>query len=358
VIDNAFDLSVLDAGTSEYAVAMARAGHDVALARVPFGTELSALIAFRSRIEDSIYGKQDRPKSTELSDYGKRLFAFAIRDDIYALYERLPRTHIRLHILSDQPELQRLPFEYLQEPKQPSGPSRHRSVVRIVPTVGMIPAQPITAGKLRVLFVSADPTDQGPVSWPEVKERIERTFSMYAPRDRVIFEAVEGTDRRTLRELIAQRDFDVLHFSGHGDVDENGKGRLILVNRKTQRSDPLEVGGLSRMLSGRALKLVILSACNTAAGDFRDDFAVTGKALVHSGIPAVVANQLPVPDDSVAIFVGPLYEAILRTGDIDLAMGEGRIALADLPSRGDDATVEWGIPTLYRHVSSPIIYIP
>lgn len=358
-MDDSLDLSILDSGMPGYAVGLARAGPDLALAWIPFGAELQNLIDFRKRIEDAIYGKSRAPKAKELSDFGKQLFDFVIRDDIRMLYDRLPNTHIRLHILSNQADLQMLPFEYLQEPKRPAGPSRLRSVVRIVPTVGMLPPQPLAVDRLRVLFVSSDPVDQGAVSWAEVKARIEKTFQLFAPPGRIDFEAVEGIDRRTLLELIKVRDFDVFHFSGHGDVDANGKGRIILTNRKTQVSDPLPVDALTQMLSGRDLKLVILSACDTAAGDFRDNFAVTAEALVRSGIPAVVANQLPVPDDSVATFVGPLYESILRTGDIDLAMSEGRIALAtQLVPHGDEAIVEWGIPTLYRHFACTKLYLP
>lgn len=357
-MDDAIDLSILDSGMPGYAVALARAGPDLALAWIPFGLELQKLIDFRKRIEDAIYGDLRAPKTKELSDFGNKLFDFVIRDDIRMLYDRLPNTLIRLHILSNQADLQMLPFEYMQEPKRGPGPSRVRSVVRIVPTVGMHPPQPLAVDRLRVLFVSSDPIDQGVVSWAEVKALIEKAFLPLVP-GRVDFKAVEGIDRRTLLDLTKRCDFDVFHFSGHGDVDANGKGRIILTNRKTQVSDPLTVDALTQMLSGCNLKLVILSACETAVGNFRDNFAVTAQALVRSGIPAVVANQLPVPDSSVATFVGSLYESILRTGDIDLAMSEGRIALAtQLVPHGDEAIVEWGIPTLYRHFACSKLYVP
>ena len=70
-----------------------------------------------------------------------------------------------------------------------------------------------------------------------------------------------------------------------------------------------------------------------------------------SGIPAVVANQLPVPDATVATFVGALYEELLRSGDIDLAVTEGRIRLAVDLGSSPKAVLEWGIPTLYRHIN-------
>ncbi|HSP14065.1 MAG TPA: CHAT domain-containing protein [Thermoanaerobaculia bacterium] len=354
---DSLDLSILDSGSPDHAVAIARRGSDVALATIPFGSELGELTSFRNRIEDAVRGKQTRPKAKELTDYGRRLFEFAIRGDILALYDRLAATtDVRLHILSNQPQLRNLPFEYLQEPRRRPGPSLERSVIRVVPTIGIDPVAPIRCSPLRVLFVSSDPTDQGPVSWPEVKSRIERTFQARLPAGKVVFEAVESPDRRRLREILAEKEFDILHFHGHGDV-EGGTGRIILTKRG-DKSDYVTSDKFAAMLSDRGLKLVVLSACDTATGNFQDDFSVTAESLIRSGIPAVVANQLPIPDASVATFVGPLYETLLRTGDIDLAMNEGRMALSIELESADDATLEWGIPTLYRHFSMSQLYEP
>jgi hypothetical protein len=111
---------------------------------------------------------------------------------------------------------------------------------------------------------------------------------------------------------------------------------------------------LCNLLEGRGIRLVVLSACETAAGDFASDFSVMADGLVRCGIPAVVANQFPVDDGTVAKFVGALYQELLQSGDIDLAVSEGRVTLAlELES-----VIDWGIPTLYRHVNSSQVFAP
>jgi len=85
---------------------------------------------------------------------------------------------------------------------------------------------------------------------------------------------------------------------------------------------------------------------------------VVAEALVSNGIPAVVANLLPVPETSVASFVGAMYAQLLNTGDIDLAVNSARLKLSielDVPP---DATLEWGIPTLYRHIAGSKVFEP
>ena len=103
------------------------------------------------------------------------------------------------------------------------------------------------------------------------------------------------------------------------------------------------------MLTGRGIRLVVLSACETSKGDTSQPFAAIAESLVRAGMPAVVANQLPLKNETVATFVGPFYSKLVLSGDIDQAMCEGRISLATELDNGNDATLEWGIP----NASSP-----
>lgn len=353
------DLSILDSGGNEFAILLARCGDDLALGRLPFGQELADLVTFGQRIDRVARGLGDRPRPAELADYGQRLFSFTFQGDkVRRLYGQLPQTHVRIHILSDRAEVQKLPWEYLQEPGFVPGPRRQRSVARIVPTIGQPPPAPLPLGEtVRVLFVSAAPVDQGPVDFPVVRAAIERTFAAKIP-DRFTLKAVDGATRESFRAAVAREPFDILHFSGHGDVGADGTGRLLLVHRRGGTTDFLDSRSLCRLLRGRNIRLVVLSSCETSQGDFRDDFSVIAEALVHEGIPAVVANQMPISNKAIAPFVGALYEQLLISGDIDLAMSEGRIALDLELSSPEFAAIEWGIPTLYRHCAAAQLYEP
>lgn len=347
------DLSILDAG--DQVVAIGRRGSDVAIGRLRLdAASIGELEGFRDRLDRAVRGAAEAPKSEEIGQYGDRLFQYAIRDELADLYRLLPSSHCRIHILSDQARIQRLPWEYLTFPQHAAGhPVRERSVVRIVPTRGREAPEPKPLSEaIRVLFVSAAPRDQNEVDFEAVKGAIQRTFQSLMP-DRFAIEVVDGATRADLRRAVAEGSFDIFHFSGHGMVDDQGRGQLLLVNRKTGKTDGLRAEDLATLLDGRDLRLVVLSACESATGNFADEFAVTAEALVRSGIPAVVANQMPVTNRAMANFVGPLYTELLRSGDIDRAVLEGRIALdIDLQS------FEWGIPTLYRHYGASQLYRP
>jgi hypothetical protein len=354
-MSDVLDLFILDSGSDDHVVAVARAGPDCAISRLPCGRELEGLTDFRNWIENAIRGTQTAPSASKLRGFGEALFTFTFRDAIGELYHHLLKEDVRLHIVCDRPEIENLPWEYIQEPRKKRGPQRGRSVIRVVPTIGQYPPQAQQLGsKVRVLFVSAAPTDQGTVSWEEVQAAMQRAFDANLPDD-VTMTLVDGADPRALRQAILNEKFDIFHFSGHGRV-KDGMGQLILVDRRTQKSQYVDAEQLCAILSGRGLRLVVLSACLTASGDFRDDFSVIAAALVRSGIPAVVANQMPVANKTISPFVGQMYSTLITSGDIDVATTEGRIALYTDLAKDASSGLEWGIPTLYRHHDGAQLY--
>lgn len=358
------ELAILSPDPSGAALVLARYGSDVAIANLPTGDEVKSFAAFRDRVNLVLLMNQPRPKSSELTEFGHALFKYIVRDDVKLLYDRLPGgALIRIHILTNSPDLQSLPWEYLQDPNHAPGPWLDRSIVRIIPSIGQSSPLPLSLAKeggpkIRILFVYADPTNQGIVSWLDVKRSVEREFSVRIPTDRYELNVVEGTPAALL-EAVQNSSYDIFQFSGHGEVDaKTKKGRILLLSQTNNQSVPLAADELAVILRGRGVRLAILSACLTSAGNSADPFNVIAEALLRENIPAVVANQLPVPDKSVAAFVGRLYAKLLETGDIDMAVNEGRLTLWSDLILQQDARLEWGIPTLYRHMTGAQVFTP
>lgn len=356
-MDDKFELSILDSGDPTRVIAVARRGYDLAIEPLACST-LQDLVNFRTRLVAAAHGESRRPSSADLAQFGLMLFDFTIRKKIKTIYDRLPSSHIRIHIHSNHAELQSLPWEYFQQPDTPPGPNTSRSVVRVVPTIGVELPAPIKFGKkVRILFVYADPIDQGAVGWKDIKASIESEFNARM-KDLLILEVVEGATRESLLDAINGGTYDVFHFVGHGRVIANGVGQLLLKHQKTKKSDPIDATELGIVLKNRGLSLTMLSSCSTAAGDFSTPFAVISKTLVECGMPAVVANQFPITNSVAAIFSSDFYKALIRDGDIDKAMTSGRVRLAiGKAASGGEAQIEWGIPTLFRHAGADRLFI-
>lgn len=356
-MQDTLEIAILGAEPKKTAVVLARCGDDMAIESLPVGSDLDALLSFRDHVDQALHSLKERPMESDLKDFGNNLFKYVMRGHVERIYNSLPTDAlVRLSILSNSQELQSLPWEYMQDPTQAAGPWLIRSVVRIIPTVGSKPREPLKMSdlkrKLKILFAFADPVDQDPVSWPAVKDAVERAFAARIPVNDYDLKVIDANPK-DLAEALQASDYDIFHFSGHGMVDEKGVGQLLLMDRTGNKSIPYSAEKLSMTLRNRGIRLVILSACSTASGNFSDKFDVTAMALIGSGVPAVVANQFPVPDSTVATFIKPLYDELLKSGDIDRAVNEARFLLASDPAltQGTSASLEWGIPTLYRHIA-------
>lgn len=344
------ELSILDAYAQDYAIALARRDDDIAIRKIPFGDEVQALTGFRDRLDTALRGMGTAmaPTATEIEDFGRKLFHFTIGGDLLRLYNRLPQTHVSLKILTNHAELRKLPWEYWQEPDQ-ALPRTGRCVVRVIPTIGKQAPPPMAESALNnVLLVAADPIGLTGVSWQDIKDTIERVYNSRLGTSKLALTTIEGAEPLELLTELQTRPFDIVHFSCHGDV-KDGMGRLMLVNSQTRRTAFITADELGRTLAGRDIRLVILSACDTSTPTAAD-FGSTAETLIAQGIPAVVANQAPVPNASMAPFVGALYTELRRSGNIDKAVTQGRITLS--ATKGP----EWGITTLHRLSGAAQLY--
>jgi hypothetical protein len=349
------ELAIIGSGDEAQATAVARCGHDFAIETLPCDV-LSRLQDFRAILAGAALGSKKTPSPNELMTFGHSLFDFTVRGTIKTVYDRLPASHIRLQIYSNRPDLQALPWEYMQDRSTAPGPNSLRSVIRVVPTIGVNPPDKADLRKSpRMLFVYADPVGQAGVDWPAIHATITREFTGRLPAGFHI-ELVPAATRQALFDALDGQRYDILHFAGHGEVAPDGSGHLLLRDFKSGKTDPVSSSDLGILLRNKALRLVVLSACNTSAGDFAREFAIVSRTLIQCGVPAVVANQFPVTNSVAATFSGAFYNELLRTGDVDLAVANGRLQLAIQPPKGTAARIEWGIPTLYRHVGAAQVF--
>lgn len=127
-----------------------------------------------------------RPTVAELDDIGTRLFDHIFQGEVLRLYNRVPTVNFSIQIATDDPKVQRIPWEFIRPHDRLAVPHRDRCVVRVLPICA--PADPAPAKslkKLKVLLAVADPIDQAGVTWHDVESSISRMPVSYdgAPID-------------------------------------------------------------------------------------------------------------------------------------------------------------------------------
>lgn len=126
-----------------------------------------------------------------------------------------------------------------------------------------------------------------------------------------------------LQQQIADEPFPIVHLATHGQFSSMPQETFILAWDKK-----ITVNELSSVLSDRSrpIELLVLSACETAAGDKRAALGLAGMAI-QAGTRSTLASLWSLNDESGARFVSQFYEE-LAAKDITKAEALRRAQIA------------------------------
>jgi len=203
------------------------------------------------------------------------------------------------------------------------------SVARVVDRDAAAPPQARPVRQLVVL--TADPLvdEQG---YPR-RRRLDfdaelRGLSRALHDARVTLEAYRIPPTRQALLDALRRGPAVLHLAAHGGVDDQGP--QLLLENETGRADRLPGRELALRAPRGYLRLVVLAACLTAAGEPTQRLA---RALVETGIPAAVGMQGTLPDPLAPALARHLYAALFQGLSLPEALRQARLAMLDEAKR-------------------------
>jgi hypothetical protein len=255
-----------------------------------------------------------------------------------------PGLRIRLR-LNDVPHLAGLPWEYLYDAEGRGflALSGRTPVVRYLELsegLGTLLVEP----PLRVLAVISTPRGYRELAEADAEwRRLGAALEPLLQSGLIEVERLERPTPEALRSrLQTGQPVHVLHFVGHGGFSElRGEGVLVF---EDEDGNGVPVGGpsLAYLLQDHpSLRLAVLNACNGARASHEDAFAGTAQVLVQHGVPAVIAMQSEVMDETACSFAEKFYRALAAGLPVDACVGEVRRALAA------ERNPEWGTPVLY-----------
>ncbi|GAB4119266.1 MAG: hypothetical protein OHK0050_26970 [Roseiflexaceae bacterium] len=284
-----------------------------------------------------------------LATIGRGLFDALMQPGVSELYARsqgLLQEGQSLRLVFDiqadqgaQADVSALPWEFLSDAAGPLA-LRGIPVVRYLPQNATIPRLR-TPLPLKVLLTAA-PTP--PV--PQIEQELALIQSEIARLGGLVEVTVESKLTKARLQDLLRGGFHIWHFLGHGGFSRTGEGRLLLVDDQGE-TDPLTAAGLSVLLAGSGVRLVVLNACQ--GGQLgADPLRSLAPALIQSGVPALIAMQFAVPEETARIFAAEFYQSIAEGFPIESCLTEGRRAVASIagPQRPD-----WGIPVLYTRAA-------
>ncbi len=250
-----------------------------------------------------------------------------------------------------------LPWEMLFDPQTERfvGQSPHTSLLRYVDVP--VPIERLRADlPLNVLLVSAEPLDCSPTygdeAVAEIKERLGNVPGVQV-------DLLEPPTLVELTKQLGRRDYHVLHFMGHGYFERcDSPGAGLVFENAERRYDCVSAEKLGQLLrrspDGGSLRLVVLNTCWGAANPRKLEQTSVALALIEHGVPAVIGMQFPVSINAAFLFGESFYAKLAATGDVDAAMADARVHLAE---KMHDS-IEWITPVLLSRSQRDRLFEP
>lgn len=271
------------------------------------------------------------------------------RESIGRLQES-ERMRIRLRILS--PDLQRLPWEtlYDSERQEYLALSKRLSLVRYVHTPRPAPSVACPS-PLKILVVISSPKDLPPLNVQQEEQKLRAAVRDLTQREELEIAVLPEVTVMAFREAL-QHDFHLVHFVGHGILDNN-RGYLAFENETTHQAVPVDEETLGILLADTPTRFVFLNACESGTAIAENSLSGVAYKLVNAGVSTVVAMQFSITDASTITFASNFYKELAQRRPLDECVGRGREAV--MLAAGLEAP-DWVCPVLFTRAPDAHIF--
>ncbi|MBW4551325.1 MAG: CHAT domain-containing protein [Aphanocapsa sp. GSE-SYN-MK-11-07L] len=178
----------------------------------------------------------------------------------------------------------------------------------ITPGLLLLDSRPLLATKLEVITAGLTEARQGFSPLPNVSQELAQIKSEVPTAQLLDKDFTSAALQKEIRAI----PFPVVHLATHGQFSSDPDQTFILT-----WDDRIGVNQLNTLLQTRnttsatPIELLILSACQTAAGDSRAALGLAGMAI-RAGARSTLASLWSVDDAATAILMGEFYQELVK----------------------------------------------
>jgi CHAT domain-containing protein len=185
--------------------------------------------------------------------------------------------------------------------------------VALSPGLQLLNPEPIANEQLQVLaagLVQPPPNFQNFPPLPEIQSEFDFISRAGVPITTLLNQDFTS---KTLENKVNQTSFNILHLATHGQFSSRAEDTFVLA-----ADGPINVTQFDTFLQhqdetrSQAIELLVLSACQTAAGDNRATLGLAG-AAVRAGARSTLASLWNIGDRSTAILMGEFYKELVNS---------------------------------------------
>ena len=196
--------------------------------------------------------------------------------------------------------------------------------VAITPGLQLIQPQAIAGQQLKALTAGLTQARGGFPPLEYVSQELETIQSQISSTQQLVD---KGFTNNALKQQISQIPFPIVHLATHGQFSSEAEDTFILT-----WNDRLDVNQLSNLLQigdrdeGQAIELLVLSACETLAGDRRAALGLAGVA-VKAGARSTLATLWRVNDEASAAIMSQFYQNLSSQNTKAQALRQAQLSL-------------------------------
>ena len=298
------------------------------------------------------------------------LFHGSIRDDFNLALGKVSDDDmgLRIKLIIKPPEIAEIPWELMFHTKLGRFLSTwdKTSVTRYL-DVPSLPRQLGADLPLNVLVVIPEDDGNEAERLDKTAERkiVESAFKELQDNGLVKLQFLEGTVSTTsINDKLNDDFYDIFHFIGHGCLaDDYGylkfnieKGHKFANQNELEKLGWLRSDSFANLFNNHSsMKLVVLNSCEGAKISSTKPLAGVAPQLFRKDIPAVVAMQFPIFDDSAITFSREFYRKLCtgrQRGLLDTAMTNARNKIQIQERDG----LDFATPVLLLHTVNGVIF--
>jgi len=341
-------------------------GYPVSIVYSPAGEELDK-VTFEKFFEKKSFMEIEeklRRLSAGLHDtreLGKKLYEAIFQNSIDTRFMQSlgliskDNKNLRIRLRLDAPEISRLPWEYLYSDALGDEfvtLNRNISLTRYIP-LAVHREWTALRPPLRILVVISSPSDLPLLDIEAEKASIKECLRLLIWMRQVRLSFCEHATLEKLADAVSTGKHHVLHYIGHSDFDREKNEGVLLLENEDGTSQPIEATALGSILHQSSIRLTVMNSCKGAEAPITSPFYGVAQKLVKVGVPAVVAMQHLIRDDTAVLFTQTFYSTFMACYSIDAAVTETRRAIM---RRAGINRQDWGTPVLFMRADGAKIF--
>ncbi|KAM3099715.1 CHAT domain-containing protein [Phormidesmis sp. 146-12] len=179
--------------------------------------------------------------------------------------------------------------------------------VALSPSLQLFDPKPLQPGRLNTLAVGLDQARHGFSRLPNVSHELKQIQSEV--QSQVLLNQQFTT--QAFQTKMSSQSFAIAHLATHGQFSSKADETFILAWDKAINVNELNTLLRSTEQRSQPLELLVLSACETAAGDQRAALGLAGVAI-RAGARSTIASLWSVNDESTALLMNQFYQTLIN----------------------------------------------